>query len=309
MRVLVTGVSGLLGINLAMELSRKHAVIGTMNQHGLDPALVPFDVIQVDLLQPGAVERTLEISHPDWVIHCAALANVDACEMDPQRAEQVNTELPANLASYVARGGARLLHISTDAVFDGSKGNYSEEDVPNPLGVYARTKLNGETAVLAAYPEAAVARVNLFGWGLTGKRSLAEFFFNNLSEGKLVQGFTDVFFCPLLANDMAAVIEAMFECKLSGLYHLVGRDGLSKYEFGLKIARIFNFDEELIQPTSVQDGGLKALRSPNLVLQTKKLSQAIHKPMPDLDTGLKKLHALYVQGYPQYLQGVRRLMS
>jgi dTDP-4-dehydrorhamnose reductase len=185
MRILITGASGLLGINLAMELARKHTVIGTVNQRRLDLTGVPFEVISVDLLNEGAIEQTLEASRPDWVIHCAALANVDACEADPQQAEKLNTRLPGALAVNVARGGARLLHISTDAVFDGVTGNYSEEDIPNPLGVYARTKLVAEQLVLQANSHAVVARVNLFGWGITGRRSLAEFFFNHLFEGKV----------------------------------------------------------------------------------------------------------------------------
>ncbi len=102
--------------------------------------------MQVDLLAAGAVERLLDQTQPDWVIHCAALANLEDCEADPALAEQLNTELPAKLAAHVARGGARLLHVSTDAVFDGQKGDYTEQDAPNPLSVYARTKLEGERA-------------------------------------------------------------------------------------------------------------------------------------------------------------------
>jgi dTDP-4-dehydrorhamnose reductase len=145
------------------------------------------------------------------VINCAALANLEACEAEPVLAGKLNSELPEKLAKYVARGGARLVHISTDAVFDGRLGGYREIDTPNPLSLYARTKLNGEQAVLAANSEAIVARVNLFGWSLSGKRSLAEWFFNNLSSGNSMLGFTDVFFCPLLANDLAKMLLMMLE--------------------------------------------------------------------------------------------------
>ena len=96
------------------------------------------------------MERLLERTQPDWVIHCAALANLDACEADPLLAKQLNTELPHTLASHVARSGARLLHVSTDAVFDGLRGDYTEEDVPSPVGVYSRTKYGGELAVAAS---------------------------------------------------------------------------------------------------------------------------------------------------------------
>jgi dTDP-4-dehydrorhamnose reductase len=252
---------------------------------------------------PGAVEDLLDQTQPDWVIHCAAMANVDACEADPEQAVQMNSELPEKLAAYVGRGGARLVHISTDAVFDGQKGDYSENDLPNPLGVYARTKLDGERRVAAANPEAIIARVNLFGWSLSGTRSLGEFFYNNLSAGKQVRGFTDVFFCPLLANDIAPILYRMLEKGLSGLYHVVSSECVSKYEFGVRIARRFGLDESLITPSSVTQAGLKAARSPNLTLRTDKLEAALGGPPPDLSTGIEGFYTLYQQGYPQRIRG------
>ena len=302
MRILITGASGLLGINLAMELARTHTVYGIVNQHSLIPGSLPFQVIQADLLKDGAVEQVMETSQPDWVIHCAALANVDACEADPVRAVKLNAELPRSLANHVARGGARLVHISTDAVFDGQRGNYTEDDQPNPLGVYARSKLEGEGAVAETDSSAVIVRINVFGWGITGKRSLAEFFYANLVEGKQVLGFTDVLFCPLLANDLADVLERIFIRKLAGLYHLVGKDCLSKYEFGLAIARRFSLDENLIRPASVRDGGLQVARSPDLSMRTEKIVLALGQPLPGLVTGLERFYNLFQQGYPHWLR-------
>lgn len=302
MRILITGASGLLGVNLALETTREHTVFGTVNQ--LDLKTDTFTVIQTDLLAPGAVERLLESTHPDWVIHCAALANLEACEADPLLAQQLNSALPRTLAMHVARSGARLLHLSTDAVFDGVQGGYREEDTASPVGVYARTKLDGELAVAEADPTAIIARVNLYGWSITGKRSLSEFFYNNLSQGKQVMGFTDVFFCPLLANDLAHIFTHMLELKLSGLFHVVSPECLSKYDFGLRLAQRFDLDSSLIQPTSVKQAGLKAYRSPNLDLSSDKLSRALGGSVPSLSTGLERLYTLYQQGYPHMLRSL-----
>ncbi len=301
-RILVTGASGLLGLNTALEAAREHQVFGQVNSLRLKSTA--FRVIQADLLLPDAIQRLLEDTQPDWVIHCAALANVDLCETDPQQAMQMNSEVPRKLAEYVARGGARLLHVSTDAVFDGQSGDYSEQEAPNPLGVYARSKLAGELAVAEANPQAIIARVNLFGWSISGKRSLAEFFFNNLSAQKPCMGFSDVFFCPMLANDLGLVFLKMLEAGLSGLYHTVGSRCLSKYEFGVQIARRFGFDERLVNPTSVQDSGLKAARSPNLTLKTEKLVHALGEPLPNVSTGLDRFYTQYQQGYPQHIKGL-----
>src|SRR5512141_1467328 len=120
MRILITGASGLLGLNLALETAHRHTVFGTVNHHCLQTDA--FTVVQTDLLAPGAVQHLLEVVRPDWVIHCAALANLEACEADPDLARQLNTELPRSLANHVARGGARLLHVSTDSVFEGMRG-------------------------------------------------------------------------------------------------------------------------------------------------------------------------------------------
>jgi dTDP-4-dehydrorhamnose reductase len=302
MRILITGASGLLGLNLALETTHRHTVFGTVNHNVLSTDA--FTVIQTNLLAPGAVEHLLEHTQPDWIIHCAALADLDACEADPLLAKQLNTDLPYTLASHVARSGARLLHVSTDSVFDGLRGNYTEEDTPSPVGVYTQTKLEGELAVAQADPRAIIARVNLFGWSLTGNRSLAEFFFNNLSRGRHVMGFTDVIFCPLLANDLADIFLKMLALNLSGLYHVVNSECLSKYDFGIRLAQRFALDGNLINPTSVSQSGLKAPRSPNLSLRSDKLSKALGDSLPTLSTGLDKLFTLYQQGYPQMLRNL-----
>lgn len=299
MQILITGASGLLGINLALELSRQHTVFGVINRRSLRTDA--FTVLEADLLAPGVPERVIDQTQPDWVIHCAALADVDVCETEPELARRLNTGLPKILAGYVARGGARLIHVSTDAVFDGWRGDYGEEDEPSPVGVYARTKLAGERAVQEANPEAIIARVNLIAWGLGGKRSLAEFFYYNLREGKPVMGFTDVIFCPLLANHMAGIFSQMLEKRLNGLYHVVAGEGISKYAFGQQLARRFELDETLIAPTLVAHGGLRAARSPRLTLRTDKLANALGTALPNISTAIEGFYTLYQQGYPQKL--------
>lgn len=311
-RILVTGASGLLGINLALEASRAASVFGLVNDHPLhlnaadqqDLFHGRFTPVRGDLNTPGTAQRLLDEIQPDWVIHCAALANLDACEADPDLAHQVNQEVPRFLARYVARGGARFLHVSTDAVFDGLAGNYCESDPTNPIGVYAQTKLGAERAVLEEYPQAIVARVNLFGFSPSGKRSLSEFFLYNLLAGRTVMGFTDVIFCPLLANHLAQVFLEMLQKNLSGLYHVVSSECLSKYEFGLRITRRFGLDENLIQPKSVSQAGLIAARSPNLSLRTDKLTQALGHPTPNISAGLECFYQLYQAGYPQTIQNL-----
>ncbi|MBI3738096.1 MAG: SDR family oxidoreductase [Chloroflexi bacterium] len=305
-RILITGASGLLGLNLALNAGQSHDVVG-VDRNTL--ASVPFQVIKADLLDPQAVGRVLNESKPEAVIHCAALANVDACESDPDLARRMNAELPYELADTCLRRKIRLVHISTDAVFDGQleNGSYAESDRPNPLGVYAQTKYEGEQAVLKVNPLAIVARVNFYGWSLSGKRSLAEFFINNLSNGKNVNGFTDVIFCPMLVNHLGEILLAMLERGLHGLYHVVGPQAMSKYQFGVEIARKFGLRESLISPQSVDKSSLTAKRSHNLWLSTHKLSTDLGLTLPAFSTGLGQFYTQYQQGYPQKIRSYQQL--
>jgi len=300
MKILLTGASGLLGLNLGLKIDQTQRIFG------LDRGKLrntPFELIRADLTQPQAVSRLLEQVHPEAILHTAALANLEECETNPQAARLLNAEIPGLLAEAAAKASIRLLHISTDAVFDGTKdGFYSEEDAPNPLSVYAQTKLLGEKNVLSANPAAAIARVNFFGWSLTGTRSLSEFFYNKLSSGQPANGFTDVYFCPLFVGDLAEILLKMLQKDLSGLYHAVGAQALSKYEFGAQIARQFGFDERLIRPVSVSAGGLTARRSPNLRLSVHKLSTALSAEIPGVSTGIQQFYTQSQQGYPQKIR-------
>ena len=308
-RLLITGASGLLGLNFAMQAAgdSRYIVTGVVNHNEL--AGVPFRVVQADLGRPQAVAELLERTRPDVVIHCAALANLEDCEAQPELAWRLNGVVPGELAAAAAQAGVRLVHISTDAVFDGQRGNYREEDTPNPLGVYARSKLAGEEAVVQANPQAIIARVNFYGWSLNGTRSLAEFFYRNLSAGKNVKGFTDIFFCPLLVNHLASLLLRMVERDLQGLYHVVSAEHLSKYEFGCRIARLFDLDERLITPSSWKVGGLQAQRSPDLTMNTGKLARDLGTSLPDQQAGLQRFRELFDSGYAQQISLFRRLVA
>lgn len=304
MKLLITGASGMLGINLALETMDEHEVIG-VDRGRLQSA--PFQLIKTNFFNSHAFEPMLDLTQPDWVINCAALANLEECERFPDQAKILNVNLPRELAITCTKRDIKFVHLSTDAVFDGTKeGAYTEEDVPNPQGVYSQTKLDGERAVLAANPQAIIARVNFFGWSLGGQRSLGEFFFNNLSEGKNVDGFTDVIFCPMWVNHLAQTLIAMLEKDLHGLYHIVGAQPMSKYQFGLEVARKFGLSESLIKPGSVKRSALTAPRSHNLWLSIHKLSTDLGRDIPDFSTGLERFYMQFKQGYPQKIKGYQQ---
>jgi len=304
MKLLITGASGLLGINLAMEAMGGHNVVG-VDRGKLKSA--PFPVIKTNFYNSRAFDPALDSYQPDWVINCAALANLEECEKHSDQAKILNVKLPGELAESCAQRNIPFVHLSTDAVFDGTNDNaYTEEDEPNPLGVYSQTKLEGERVVQEVNPQAIIARVNFYGWSLTNRRSLGEFFVNNLSDGKNVNGFTDVIFCPMWVNHLSRTLLEMLEKNLHGLYHVVGAQAMSKYQFGVEVARRFGLRESLIEPQSVERSSLTAKRSHNLGLSVHKLSTGLGHEIPSFSTGLDGFYTQFQQGYPQKIRSYQQ---
>ena len=169
------------------------------------------------------------------------------------------------------------------------------------MSVYAQTKLEGERNVAGEYPNAIIARVNFYGFSLSGKRSLAEFFLNNLIDKNQVNGFVDVMFSPLYVTDLVDTLVKMIEKELSGLYHVVSPESLSKYAFGMKIAEKFGFEKNLIQPRSVTEGGLLAARSPRLTLNIDKL-KSTKIITPGQSECMEHFHRHYLENLPEKIK-------
>jgi len=298
-RILVTGASGLLGLNLCLEKVKEHDIYGIAHQTQI--ANPPFTLIRQNLTNKNVLSELFDDTKPELVVNCAAMANVDQCEEHPVQAAEINTEVPGYLAKICGERVIPFVHISTDAVFDGEKGDYRETDIPNPLSIYAKTKLEGEKRVLDVNQQALIARVNFFGFSITGKRSLAEFFLRNLISGKSIYGFTDILFSPMYVNDLVGILFTMIEKKLSGIYHVVSPDHLSKYDFGMLISEKFNLDGSLISPESYLKGNLKAKRSPNLFLDVSKLlSTGIE--IPNVALAVDHFYSSYTDGYSDRIQ-------
>jgi dTDP-4-dehydrorhamnose reductase len=301
-RLLVTGASGLLGANLVLEARGRHAVTAVCHAHPI--ALDGVEVVTADLAWPAAADELLQATRPEWIVHCAAAADVDRCEQEPEWAARLNRQAAAAVARAAARIGGRLIHISTDAVFDGERGGYQEIDEPHPISVYGRTKLEGERAVLDAHPSAAVLRVNFYGWHPAGRRGLAEWFLDRLESGQATPGFVDAWISPLLVNDLAERILQIAARPLAGVYHVAGGACVSKYEFGRRLARAFDLDEELVQPAQVAAAGLIGPRPRNLCLDGSRLAAEAGLPGPGLEESLDRFRRLRESGYVASLKAL-----
>ena len=300
-KLLIPGVSGLFGLNLAMLHHADYDILGTVHSHQLGTNL--FATQALDLSVEDSGKRLVEDSHPDMIINCAAIADLETSEKQPELAYRMNAELSAEMSEAANHLGIPYVHLSTDAVFDGKQGNYKETDEINPINIYARTKAKGEEMVMAANPDAILARINFYGWSLSGKRSLCEFHYNNLVAGKSYSGFHDLYYSPMMVADLVDTILEMMEKNLHGIYHVSGSEQLSKYDFGVLLAHKFDLDPNLIQSKSWKDFGFKAERSENLTMNVEKLENALGHPLATIDDGLTKLKQQLDNGYR------RRLMS
>ena len=299
-RILVTGVSGVLGSTLARTLGDRFDLRGTFYRHPV--ALPQTEAIQLDVTDSRDVLARIQAIRPEVVIHCAAETRVDWCEENGEQAQAVNVAGTRNLVEAAERNGAQFVYISTDAVFNGAGGPYAEDAVASPQNVYGRTKLDGEAVVQEHASRYLILRTNFFGWGLGSRPTLAEWFLDQLRAGREVPGFVDVVFSPLLANDLAGMIGDLIVQDRRGLFHLGSRDWCSKYEFGRLVARAFDLDPDLVKPASVVRAGLQAPRAKDTSLNSQKCSQALGSEMPTVADGVARLRALERAGYREIMQ-------
>lgn len=292
---LVTGATGLLGANAVLRLSRNARVVGSARARPV--AMSPESFVAVDLAHAGSRADLVERVSPNVVFHSAALSSIEACDADPALARALNVEASADLARQAAAVGARFVLVSTDAVFDGHSGSYTEDDATSPTTEYGRTKVDAERAVMDANPEAIVARVNFYGWSPSGTRSLAEFFYRHLSEGKPVNGFTDITVSTLYVEDLIDAITALVSTDASGTFHVASSEAISKYEFGRLLANALGYSADLVSPALSTDF-LKHARGANLSLSTAKYEAVIGQPLNDQATSIAGLRRALREGVP-----------
>jgi dTDP-4-dehydrorhamnose reductase len=260
MRVAVTGANGLLGGEAVAQLAGKHDVLALgRGACRLPPG--PFTWMDADLGDGRSVELALREFGAERVLHAGAATDVDGCERDPVLAWRVNVGGSEQVARACRALGARLVAVSTDYVFDGAAGPYSEEDAPNPRGVYARTKRCGEEAVLLHVESCAVARVSAVFSGRPGaKPTFATQVVEKLSRGEPVKAFSDQIVSPTLASSGAEMcLELLLDTDFRGVLHTSGATAIDRVEFARRIAARFGLREEIV-PVRTADVSLPAPR-------------------------------------------------
>jgi dTDP-4-dehydrorhamnose reductase len=284
-KLLVTGSSGMLGSNILTELNDGYEV------YGFDSYIADSKIknrFEIDMTNSSQLRDMVKEIAPQMIIHCAAMTGVDQCEKDYFEAYKINAAATKDLLA-AAGPRTRFIYISTDSVFDGSRGGYAETDVPSPLNNYARTKLEGEWFVEQMSADYVIIRTNMFGWNLVRGCSFAEWIFTNLSKGRQINMFTDVVFSPVSIYTLCCYIDKLLKSDFIGRLNIGTKDSLSKYEFGCRLAKLFGFDASLIKKTGSDSFGFAAKRPKDTHLDVRR-AQKLFGPMPEINDELNKFY-------------------
>jgi len=297
--MLITGVSGLLGNNLAYYFRNKYDLLGVYYSHPV--TLEGVDTIQCDLTDPDATHELISTVNPNILIHCASLANIEQCESNHSLAEELNVGTTRNLVKSLGNQRTQLIYISSDSVYDGIQGNFVEESEKLPQNYYGQTKLDGEYEALKA-KNSLVLRTNIFGWNVQEKKSLGEWILEELQQNRKINGFEDAYFSSIYTFELARVIDIALQKKITGVYNCGSSDACSKYEFACKIAERFGLDKQEIRPISIDEFHLKAKRGKSLSLNVQKLQQSLGYFLPTLDYSIERFYRDFQSEIPQEIK-------
>lgn len=284
MKLLITGAGGLLGRKLVSQALRAgHEVHSAYHTDPVNEGKPR----RLELADEAGVNQIINEKSPDVVIHTASLTDVDLCEQNPELAMRVNGIATGFLAQACRRSRTFLVYVSTDYVFDGTRGHYKEEDQPNPINVYGRSKLHGEKEVVTQAADFCIARTSvIYGWGREHRPNFAVWLYGQLSERQSVSVVMDQYVSPTLNGQLARMLLEVAEKRLQGIYHLAGATRASRYEFAVHLARKLGFDERLLTPVKSESVGWKAKRPRDSSLDVRLALQTLINKPETLDDAL-----------------------
>jgi dTDP-4-dehydrorhamnose reductase len=280
----VTGSSGLLGRRLVGVLRDDYQVVGI-------DKYVPEGQrdLAVDITQKERTMESIASSAPDVVVHTAAETDVDRCESERDLARRINVEGTANIADACSKVEAKLILVSTDYVFDGKKGNYSETDEPNPISFYGVTKLEAERIVSSTSSNSLIVRTSvLYGWHPT-KLNFVTWILKELRERKILKVVNDHINSPTLADNLANAIRKAIELDSRGILHIAGNEKISRFDFAGRIAERFDLDESLLLPVQMRDLNWVARRPRDSSLNVGKAEKELRIELFRVDRGLEEM--------------------
>ncbi len=290
-KILIAGCNGLLGQNLLFSQPDHTNIIGIdIQEKGI--TLESNQYFKIDLTDRDLAWKLIKELSPDVIINAAAFTNVDAAETDKETCWKINVDLVSNLAYCARKLKAKLVHISTDYIFDGKNGPYDEDARPNPLGYYGRSKLASENELLGSTIDFAILRTMvLYGRTLNTRPNFVDWLVGQLKAGNSVRIVNDQYGNTTLAEELAIAVWNVIQTGYSGILHAAGSEIVNRYEFAQKIAELYKLDASLIHSISTAELGQAAPRPLNSGLIVKRAESELNMKFSDVITGLKKYMA------------------
>ncbi len=287
--ILITGCCGLLGQKLIVSL--KDRTIGGVDLLPNLPDLsIDIEYFPADLTDSGQLDSIIDKFQPECIVNSAGYTNVDGCEQNKSAAYRINTGAVESMVDICARRGIKLVQLSTDYIFNGKNGPYSENDTPDPIGYYGQTKLLAEEAIKKELNDYIIVRTNvLYGYGIGVRPNFVDWVIKGLQLGKTLTVVTDQMNNPTLADNLADGIAEMIEIDFQGTLHFAGADYLSRFDFAFRIARFFEYDPELIIPVLTEQIGQSANRPSKGGLRIDKCKASLKTAPIGVEQGLSTI--------------------
>jgi dTDP-4-dehydrorhamnose reductase len=294
-RVLFIGGSGLLALNWALIIKNRYDVVLAL--HNREIKLQGTQSVIVDTSSFQSLALAISQIKPDIIINTAGLTSVELCEEFPERAVEVNTNLALNLAKVSSLNSIKFVHISTDHLFSGQKMLVDENEPIDAQNMYGITKANAESEVLNNNAESLILRTNFYGWGTGYRSSFSDVIIKALRERRTIKLFTDVYYTPILIQNLVEVVHRLIEIKASGIFNIVSDTRVSKFEFGLCIADIFGLDNTLIHSALMSQNRTLVKRPLDMSLSNRKVSDLLGIEIGTIDQQIKLLYEQEVSGF------------
>lgn len=286
----MTGGNGLLGSKVLSAACGRFRLVSIDLHEAPTVRYNHLEYLQGDVTERETIQRRISDARPDCVIHTAAFTDVDGCEEEREEAWKVNVQGTENVAISCRTLDIKMIHLSTDYVFDGKSGPYSEEDDPHPMSFYGKIKLESEKVVQEHLENFIIARTMvLYGYSPKVRHNFVTWLVEKLGHRERVTIVEDQYGNPTLADDLAKALLTIFERDGCGIYHTAGKDWLNRYDFAVSVAKVFQLDRSLIGRTTTDCLNQAAPRPLKSGLKSDKILHEFGVTFSPVEEGLQRM--------------------
>ena len=286
--ILLTGGSGLLAVNWFYSKNNEYIIYLGLNERKISPQ--NSKVVFLDFFSEEILIKQIEAVGPSVVIHTAGLTSVEKCEKDPELAFHINVRLSSMIANVTKCLGIKLVHISTDHLFDGSASMLSEDEPTHAINVYGKTKSLAERKIEELNPDALIIRTNFYAWGTSYRKSFSDYIIECLRNEQFLSLFDDVYYTPIIADSLINTVHELLEKNEKGIFNIVSDDRVSKYDFGILIAEEFGLDKSYIKKCSLHNKLNLVKRPFDMSLSNQKVRELLGRSLGTVKQHIAQLH-------------------